>query len=176
MGSVWSKAYRWEWRKGMTDRWRLSAIIAYGVKMHWSGRSRGCCLRHELRCAARDDDFLISSSCWSGFCCAVFLHRWPGGGNASSRGRWNQSVGAGRLNLVSSSRMHIHTYMGGGGGSLSFAQSFVVPRRGVIDGMQTMCTRLGGDAFVDGGLKRFQTEGILLMCVEQVALRRMQME
>ena len=44
----------------MTDRWRLSAIIAYGVKMHWAGQSRGCCLRHEMSCAARDDDFSLS--------------------------------------------------------------------------------------------------------------------
>ena len=43
--------------------------------------------------------------------------------------------------------------MGDGGGSLSFTQSFVVPRGAVIDGIRTMCTRLGGNAFVDGGPK-----------------------
>ena len=38
-------------------RWRLSAIIAYGVIMHWAGWLRWCCLRHEMSCSTRDDDF-----------------------------------------------------------------------------------------------------------------------
>lgn len=59
--------------------------------------------------------------------------------------------------------MHAHSTYMGGGCSYLFAESFVIRRKALIDGMQTMCTRLGGDAIVDGGLKRFSIEGILLV-------------
>ena len=64
--------------------------------------------------------------------------------------------------------MHAHTYIHLRWWRLFFifAQSFVVPRRGMIEGRQTTCTRFGGDALVEGGLKRFQREDILLICVE----------
>ena len=55
-------------------RWRLSAIIAHGVIVHSAGYLRGCCLRHELSCAARDDHFyFFPYSCWYEFGCAFFF-------------------------------------------------------------------------------------------------------
>ena len=35
--------------------------------------------------------------------------------------------------------------------------------KALIDGKQTICTRLGGDTIVDGGSKQLSIEGILLV-------------
>lgn len=85
------KAYRWEWRKMIPDRWWLSAVIAYGVIMHWAGYSRWCCLRPELSCTTRDDDF--SNFSFAGMTFAVRFPYWRQAcENASARGRWEQGA------------------------------------------------------------------------------------
>ena len=45
---------------------------------------------------------------------------------------------------------------------ISSPESLVISQGALIDGMQSMCTRLGGDAFIDGDLSRSYFEGMLL--------------
>ena len=54
---------------------------------------------------------------------------------------------------VSSACTHVHTYMGGGGYYFFHKRSFIPPGA-LKDGLQSVCTCLGGDGWVDGGVKR----------------------
>lgn len=124
IGSVWSKAYRWEWRKDTPDGWRLSAIIAYGVIMHWAigqGSWDGVVFvmswvaQHEMTIFLFNSNFLplvfffFFLLVW--FLAVRFPYRRQARRNASSRGRWNQGVAARWIDLVSSACMLIaHTW------------------------------------------------------------------
>ena len=100
----------------------------------------------------------LFSSCWYEFCSAISLSAASRQECKLSRPMDSGCKGQTNQNCCFS----MHTHIQGRWMPLSFPESFVIPQRALIDGMQTVCTRLGGDTFVDGGLKRFSIEGMLL--------------